>query len=202
MSEKKENNTRVLTESAMCVAVAVVLSLFSLLPHLPWGGSVTPAATLPIIVVSLRRGVKWGVTAALAYSLIQLLLGFSNVVAVPAQTLGSMAMCALLDYVLAYTVLGLAGGLARRVPRREAGLVVAILLTGLGRYLGSVLSGVVVWGEYAWEGWSVVPYSLAYNAIWCWPDVVIALIVGLLLLRVPALGIMPQMPATQREESD
>jgi thiamine transporter len=197
---KTENKTRVLTESAMCVAVAVVLSLFALLPHLPWGGSVTPAATLPIIVVSLRHGVKWGVAAALAFSLTQLLLGFSNVVAVPAQTLGSMVLCALLDYVLAYTVLGLAGSIARRFARRAAGLAVAILATGLGRYLCSVVSGIVLWGAYAWEGWSVAPYSLAYNAIWCWPDVVIALIAGLLLLRVPALDIMPQPP--QRVEGD
>jgi thiamine transporter len=195
MSEKKEINSRVLTESAMCVAVAVVLSLFALLPHLPWGGSVTPAATLPIIIVSLRQGVKWGVAAALAFSLTQLLLGFSNVVAVPAQTLASMVSCALLDYVLAYTIIGLTGGIARRFARREVGLAVAILVTGLGRYLCSVVSGVALWGEYAWDGWSVVPYSLAYNAIWCWPDVAVALIAGLLLLRVPALDIMPQRTA-------
>ncbi|MDR0221833.1 MAG: energy-coupled thiamine transporter ThiT [Lachnospiraceae bacterium] len=189
--EKERNKTRILTESAVLVAVAVVLSLLSLFLHMPWGGSVTPAATLPVIVVSLRYGVKWGVLAALTYSLTQLLLGFSNVVAVPAPTLGSMVLCALLDYVLAYTLIGMAGGIARGFARRELGLAVAILATGLGRYLCSVLSGAVLWGEYAWEGWSVVPYSMAYNAIWCGPDVAITLVAGLLLLRVPALDIMP-----------
>jgi thiamine transporter len=191
MLEEKKSNTKILTESAMCVALAVVLSVLSFFLHMPWGGSVTPAATLPIIVVSLRHGVKWGVLAALAYSLTQLLLGFSNLMAIPARTLGSMVICALLDYILAYTLVGLAGGIARRFSKRALGLAVAILATGLGRYLCSVISGVAIWGEYAWEGWNVLPYSLAYNAIWCGPDVAITLVVGLLLLRVPVLDIMP-----------
>ena len=180
----------ILTESAILVAAAVVLSMITLF-RMPLGGSVTPFATLPIIVVGLRHGTKWGVATALVFSLTQLFLGFANVAAVPVKTVWNMALCALLDYVLAYTFLGFAGAIARRFSRPVLGVSAGIAITGVGRFACSFLSGIIIWGAFAYDGWNIAVYSLAYNAAWCVPDTVITLVVCLMLAQVRALRLFP-----------
>ena len=187
----KTGRTRLLTESALCVASAVVLSMITLF-RMPLGGSVTPFATLPVIVISLRNGTKWGIATALAYSLTQLLFGLANVAAVPVRNMGNMILCAALDYIAAYTILGFSGGIARRFQRPATGLTAGVLITGCGRLACSFLSGVVIWGPFAPEGWNIAVYSLAYNAAWCLPDTFITLIVCLLLSNVRALGLFTE----------
>jgi thiamine transporter len=171
------------------VAAAVVLSLITLF-RMPLGGSVTPFATLPIIVIGLRHGSKWGVASALVFSLTQLLLGMANVLAVPAKNFESLIMCAVLDYVLAYTLLGFTGLLSRVFQNRRLGICAAIGIIGLGRLACSFLSGVLIWAPYAPEGWNVAVYSLAYNAFWCLPDTAIALVACLALTRVRTLNLL------------
>lgn len=177
------------------VALAYVLSMIPFI-SLPWGGDITCFSTLPIIVMSLRHGGKWGLGTAAVYSLAQLMQGMGSVVAVPAKTFVAMAACGLLDYVVAYTVLGLAGPIAHRFKNATGGLVVGIACSGLLRYLCSFLSGLVLWGEYAWEGWPVWLYSLAYNGAWCLPDIAIVLIAAVLLSRVKVLGLLPEARPT------
>ena len=186
----QRNKILILAESALCVAAAVALSMITLF-HMPLGGSITPFATLPIIVVSLRHGIKWGIAAALAFALTQLMLGMANVAAVPVKNLWNMALCAALDYVVAYTLLGFSGPIARRFQKQATGLSAGVLITGCGRLVCSFLSGIVIWGPYAPEGWNVAAYSLAYNATWCLPDTAIALVACLLLSRVRELGFFP-----------
>lgn len=181
---KRTSSVLVLAESGLCIALATVLSLFPLFSW-PWGGSVTFCATLPIIVIGLRHGVKWGMVGALCFSVIQLLLGMENFSYLP-QTVWTLALCALLDYILAYTVLGFAGPIARRFKKPGVGIIAGIVITGLARLACSFLSGVLLWGSYAWEGWPVAGYSLVYNAAWCLPDVTITLIACLLLAKVRA----------------
>ena len=175
-------------ECAICVAIAAVLSLFTIF-RMPLGGSITPFATLPIIVVSLRHGTKWGVVSALAFSLTQLFLGMSDVMAVPAKNIESMALCAMLDYILAYMILGLTGYIAGRFKNRGYGISAGILVTGCGRLTCSFISGVLIWDSFTPEGWNVALYSLVYNATWCLPDTAITLAACLLLLRVGALNL-------------
>ena len=182
---------RILTESALCVAIAAALSVVTLF-RMPLGGSVTPFATLPVIAISLRHGSKWGVATALVFSLTQLLLGMANIVAVPVKNAGNMILCAALDYILAYSILGFTGSISRRFKRPAAGLPAGILITGCGRLACSFLSGVVIWGPFAPEGWNVAVYSLAYNAAWCAPDTIITLAVCLALAQVRALGLFPE----------
>jgi thiamine transporter len=181
------SRTAKLVEGAMMVALAFVLSMIPLY-SLPWGGDITCFSTLPLFVMSLRHGCRWGVGTAAVYSLAQLMQGMGNVALV--KTWWGMVLCALLDYVLAYTVLGFAGPVARRFGRPAAGLAAGIALTGLVRLLCSWLSGIVLWSDYAWEGWPVWAYSAAYNAAWCLPDLAIVLAAAVLLGRIPALGML------------
>ena len=73
----RKNLTRMLSESALLIAIATVLSMIKF--DLPFGGGVTVVSMLPLILASHRWGWKWGLTTAFVYSLIQLLLGLDNV---------------------------------------------------------------------------------------------------------------------------
>ena len=77
------NKTKRVTESAMLLAVAIVLELVSkmFIPEMPFGGQVTLVSMLPILLISYRHGVRWGLVAALAYALVEMLIGAKTVAA-------------------------------------------------------------------------------------------------------------------------
>ena len=72
-----KNKTRRLTESAMLLAIAIVLELVgrTVIPPMPFGGQLTIVCMLPVVLISYRHGVKWGFVAAFTYSLLQMALG-------------------------------------------------------------------------------------------------------------------------------
>jgi thiamine transporter len=172
------------------VALSVALSILPGL-SMPYGGTVSWFSTLPVIIVGFRHGAWRGVFTALTYSLTQLLLGMSSVASVPAATGWAMALCALLDYVVAYTALGFTGVIAKAIkPGSAPALAAGIAVTGAARLMCSVLSGVLVWGAYTPDDMTVWGYSLVYNAAWCVPDVLIVVVGAFLLSRVKALSIL------------
>ena len=57
---------RVLTESAILVAMAIVLSLFQPF-SLPFGGGITIASMLPIVYLAWHRGVKAGLLGGFVF---------------------------------------------------------------------------------------------------------------------------------------
>jgi thiamine transporter len=186
------SRAQILVECALMVALSFALSLLPGL-SMPFGGTVSWFSTLPVVVVSLRHRARWGALAALVYSLTQLLLGASNVAAVPARTAGAMILCGLLDYVAAYAALGLTGAVAGAVKRGGlAALTAGIAATGAIRLVCSFLSGVLIWGVYAPEDMDVWVYSLIYNASWCVPDVLIVIIGAVCLARVKQLALIPR----------
>lgn len=185
----KMSRTAIMVEGALMVALAFALSAIPPI-ELPFGGSITFFSTLPIIVMSLRHNCKWGLATAAVYSLTQTLQGMDSVLFM--KTIGTMALCALLDYILAYTSIGLAGPIARKFKNGTAGIVVGVLGTGAMRYICSFFSGILLWRQYATPGMPVWQYSLTYNASWLWPDVAIALAAVLALSRVRVLHLLPQ----------
>ena len=72
---------------------------------MPYGGAVTAASMLPIIIAGYRHGLKWGLITSFTYSILQLLTGLSNVSYATSTT--AMIAIILLDYIVAFTVLGL-----------------------------------------------------------------------------------------------
>ena len=79
--QNKISTTRRLTESAMLLALAVVLEFVSkmFIPEMPFGGQVTLVSMLPVVLISYRHGVKWGLVSAFAYALIEMLIGMKTV---------------------------------------------------------------------------------------------------------------------------
>ncbi|MBE6885020.1 MAG: energy-coupled thiamine transporter ThiT [Ruminococcaceae bacterium] len=181
--EKSYSKTRIMVECAIMIAVATVLSTFLKVYEAPLGGSVTVASMAPIIILSYRHGVKWGVESALIYSLIQLILGLGSVAWVP--TVGGILLCVLFDYVIAFTLVGFAGIFKKLIPNEYVGITVGTFVACLMRFLCHLVSGAVVWYEITKAGqWNDVvnqfgmwAYSLIYNAQYMVPETIITVIV-------------------------
>ena len=173
------NKKRILTlvECAMLVAVAVVIDLLPF-PKWPQGGSVS-LCMIPIVFCSFRHGALWGMFTGFILSCVQMLTGFYLP---PAGTFFAIVMCVLLDYVLAFGLLGSASIFGKLCGRnKKLGYAVGTFTVGIIRLACSFLSGIFLWGSYAPEGTPVWIYSLTYNASYMIPNTLIACVVITLL---------------------
>lgn len=179
-------NTKILVEGAVMVALATVLSFIRVF-KLPWGGSITLLSMLPIALFSIKRGVECGLIVSFLFSLIQFFQGVMDGLFGWGLSPLMLIACILLDYIFAFTVLGLAGIF------RKKGLVGWILGISLAiglRFFVHFLSGVVIWQSFGdlWEGFSTensVVYSLLYNGCYMLPELIFTLIAAVALLKVP-----------------
>ena len=178
---KGSNNTRILVECALMVALATILSKIEI-PLWIQGGSVTLCSMLPIIAVSYRSGTKWGLLTALVFSFIQMMLGFQNVLY--CKTLLTQAACILLDYILAYTALGLAMAIGSVLKPAIRSLVFGSAAVIFIRFICSFVSGILIWGEYAPAGTPVWLYSLTYNGGYMLPELILTVGAVILLQRL------------------
>ncbi len=96
-------------------------------------------------------------------------------------TIPAMIGCVLLDYLFAFTVLGLAGLFLPLFKNKLIGAAVGTAICGALRFLCSFLSGWLLWGSYAPKGWSVAYYSLIYNGSYMLPNIIIGVIVILII---------------------
>jgi thiamine transporter len=156
----RERRTRLLLEIALTIALATVLSMLTIW-RMPQGGSVS-LGMLPLFVLAFRRGLAPGLVAGALYGLVDLMI--NPYVVHWAQLI--------LDYPLAYLLVGLAGVVSVRLmasggqqpDRRFISLVATgITIGALGRYLAHVLSGVIYFSEFAPAGQPVWLYSALYN---------------------------------------
>ena len=170
---KSVSRTRTLVECAMMIAIASVLSMIKLI-DLPYGGSVTIASMLPIVLIAYRHGLGWGLGCGLASGVIQQLLGLNTLGWVSGWQ--SVVAVILLDYVVAFAVLGLAG-VFRKMKSQSAALVYGSILVGLLRYICHVISGATVWAGLSIPDEAALLYSLAYNATYMLPEIIVLVIV-------------------------
>ena len=168
---KKEKNRR-LAESALMLALATILSKLAVF-SLPFGGSVTLFSQVPIILISYRYGIKWGLKAGLAMSVLQLILGVDNFSYV--SGIASLLTVALADYLVAFSALGLGGLFKNKIKNNVLAISLGSALATLIRFICHFISGVTVWKEYA-EGAPVVEYSLKYNGGYMLPELIITLV--------------------------
>ncbi|MFH1512589.1 MAG: energy-coupled thiamine transporter ThiT [Bacillota bacterium] len=174
---------RKITETAIMLAVATVLSLLQFTGPWALGGSITVCSMLPVILIAHRYGTKWGLFTALTYSLLQLLLGIRNVQYAPdAVTAIGIIM---LDYVLAFSVLGFAAVFDSVFRSKRKALIVGILVTMTARFLCHFISGIIIW-EALWPnslGWATWIWSLSYNGSYMLPEMVITAAVAFALYK-------------------
>lgn len=182
----KNSKTKILAEGAAMVALATVLSFIRVF-KLPWGGSITLLSMLPIVLFSIRRGVKPGLTVAFVYSLLQFAQGIMDGLFGWGLTPGMLIACILLDYLAAFTVLGIAGCFRKKgVSGWIGGISLAVSL----RFLCHFLSGVVIWHSFGelWDGFSTENtylYSFLYNGCYMLPELIFTLAGAIALLSAP-----------------
>jgi thiamine transporter len=167
---KQVFSTKIIAEVVVFVALATVLSYIKIF-SLPQGGSVTAASMVPILWLAIRRGPKVGLFAATVYGLVQLVDSF---VVHPAQLL--------LDYPIAFGMLGLAGFFQKRP---FLGVTSGIM----GRFLAHFISGFIFFSTYAPEGMNPIIYSAVYNGGYLLAELVISVYVVYLLQESKILKI-------------
>lgn len=191
MKEKSKNEIYKLSLSAVFIALATVLSNIKII-NMPLGGSVTLLSMLPIVMISCMLGFKWGFACSFVYSLVQLLLGI--VVdglfgwgLTPIMLIGTI----LLDYILAFTVLGFAGIFAKKGYK---GICLGITLSIALRFICHFISGYVIFKELEQfelfgKLFSNQPalYSLSYNGLYMLPELVITVVASAIIFNLPQI---------------
>jgi len=205
--EITKSNTLRLVLTAMMLAIATVIAFIcSLVPFLnfPFGGGITICSMLPIILISYIYGVKWGLFTGVTYSVIQMMLGYGTIGALFTPTsdefqgiLNAFLIC-IIDYVLAYTALGLGGIFRNKIQNKGLALCLGSIVAIAVCYAFHVLSGFIFYG--AWAEWfftdTVIAdlgvskwimntftggglsfiYSLVYNGCYMIPEMIITAI--------------------------
>lgn len=189
--------------TAECAVMAALASVLSLSPiSLPYGGSVTLCSMLPIALISYRHGIGVGSVTGLLYAVIQCLLGINNLMYVP--TAAGILLCILLDYLLPFCAIGLAGMFRHAhvtdkvVLNRMLTFCAGIAVVVIFRYLCHVLSGVVIWHSLVLAWHQIEPdhpvnrygawaFSAVYNGTFMLPEFLLTLIGGAAVSCVNAL---------------
>ena len=165
---------RALCEGAIFVALAQVISYLKFF-ELPQGGSIT-VGMLPIFLFCARWGFGPGMLASITYSLLQLLLD-------GAYAWGWQSMIG--DYILAFSVLGLAG----LFHKQKYGFFTGTVAGCVARFLVAYIVGATIWAEYMPEtffGMTMTTpwfYSALYNGSYMLIDMILCLAVGALLWK-------------------
>ncbi|MSS64446.1 energy-coupled thiamine transporter ThiT [Velocimicrobium porci] len=165
-TKKKRFDTKQMIFCAVSMALAMVTSMIKLYSF-PFGGSVTLFSMFFICFIGYLYGPKAGLMTGISYGILQLII--NPYILFPMQVV--------VDYVLAFGALGLSGFFWKS----KNGLIKGYIAGILGRYFFAVLSGWLFFGEYAWNGWAPLPYSLVYNGCYIFTEGLITL---LLLAKV------------------
>ena len=171
---KMKKKTLALCEAGIMIALSTVLAILKLI-DMPYGGSVTFAQMLPILVYAYRHGPAYGMGAALTASVIQLLLGLENFSYLPLVNWYSILVLALADYVIAYSAFGIAGFFKGKLDDRKS-ILVGGLIASVVRYLCHVISGFTAWAGFELPTDAVLGYSFGYNATYMIPETIVLLV--------------------------
>ena len=193
---------------ALAMVLAMVCALIPFL-NLPFGGGFTVASMLPIVIISYMYGMKWGFFSAAIYSVIQIVMDLylgkgSTLIALfmpnseDYMGLGAAIAILIIDYLVAYTLLGFGGAFRKVIKNKTLALALGVVLALSLRYLAHIVSGYIFYG--AWAEWffkqegfysigSVVIdvfdgkmlsliYSIFYNGLFMIPEIIITAIVA------------------------
>ncbi|EGL49091.1 putative proton-coupled thiamine transporter YuaJ [Streptococcus dysgalactiae subsp. equisimilis SK1249] len=175
----KNTNVKYLIEAAIFAALAMALSFIP-----DFAGWFSPSyGAIPLVIFSLRRGLKYGLLAGLIWGLLHFALGKVYYL--------SMSQV-FIEYILAFISMGLAGifsdSLVKtlRQQKKPFALLIALMATIVAvgvRYLWHFIAGVIFWGSYAPKGMSAIWYSFTVNGT-----------AGLLTLLVTLLALLLILP--------
>lgn len=174
----KNNKLKTLCVCAMMIALSTALS-FVKIWNMPWGGSITLLSMLPVALVSVIYGLKEGFFTSFVYACIQLVFGITmDGLFAWGLTAGMLIACIVLDYIVAFTSIGIAGIFRNKgIAGIMGGTVLALCI----RFASHILSGVFVFASAGklWEGFETDNtwlYSFVYNACYMLPEIILTAI--------------------------
>ena len=173
--EKAMNNTKkhtlTICEAAISVALALVLSYIKI-DIGAQGGSLN-FTMIPLVLFAVHRGgVKWGIGAGMIFGILKFI--FAEGFAITWQSI-------LLDYVLAYGAVGLAGVFHGK--KGVHGYLLGALLGSVARFIIHYISGVTIYAEYAGATYLGVStpspwiFSLIYNGFYMLFNTIAAVVI-------------------------
>ena len=192
---KSNSNLLKLTECAVMLALSIALS-FVKVWEMPMGGSVTLLSMLPVMLISVKYGIKGGLPIAFLNALFQLVMGVaSGNVFVYCTTAVMVVVCVLFDYLLPFSVLGCAAMFRKpaaglRPKNRKAAdalLLAGFVIVIVCRFLCHFVTGFSIWGQWAPEGQSKFIYSLLYNGQYMLPECIFTVIGAAVLINIPVI---------------
>ena len=204
MKNVKTRTLRLVT-SGVLLGLATVLSLIKVF-ELPFGGSITLFSMVPILVLSYMYGTKWGLLCGTVYGVLQMVLGATTSQAFAGVSGWSVPVMALLDYIVAFMVLGLAGVFKNKLKNQTLAVALGSVFAVFLRFLCHFFSGWILWGGYAagffeglessfgdfmlssFDGQLLASlYSLVYNGSYMLPELIISVVGVVALMAVKPL---------------
>lgn len=193
----KKFSVRVLAEIAIFAAIGFALDALQggIFKGVFLNGGSIGIAMVPVFIISYRRGLLPGIICGLVLSVIQMLGG---VYVISGATYdGAMKVLApffqiLLDYILGYTLVGVAGAFASKYKNSKDStkllwIVVGTVIGGLLKYASHVLAGGLFWLNPEISFWGVNGgswlYSFVYNGAYCIPNIVICTSIMVLIAK-------------------
>lgn len=175
-------NTQRMVVTAVMLGLAAALSLVKIF-QMPLGGSVTLLSMLPVAMLALQYGTPWGLVSGFLYALIQIALDIAGVLTwglTPAALAGTIVF----DYLVAFSVIGLAGLFRQKgIGGICGGVALALCL----RFVSHFISGSVILDAWCPEGWNVFLYSLAYNSAYMLPEMAFTMVGATVLFKMPQI---------------
>lgn len=156
MKNKIEIKKMVLTASLLTIAIVVdlIIGVFNL--RMPFGGSFFGIAMIPLIMVGLLFGFKYGIFAGVLYALYNFGTDYLIYLDSLKITLESwtgepwnsskLVFLVVFDYLIPFGAYSLAG-LFKEAFRKKSNFILAFIVIGLIRWLSSSLSGIILWGS-------------------------------------------------------
>ncbi len=212
----KKKNLYWLVESAIMIALSAVLEAVSksIIPEMAFGGQITIVSMLPVVLVAWKYGLGKGLITGFIYSLVQMVMGVGTISKMILPTsdeyLGSLVniiIMFVLDYILAYTVLGLSAMYKKAIKKDYISLPLGAFTVLLLRYICHIISGYVLFGAwaewfftqegfYSWGATIVntfsgnalsLVYSIIYNGFYMVPEIIITTIVAIVIGKIPQI---------------
>ncbi len=171
----KKKSLYKICECAILIALSLALMPFEI-PGPAFGGDID-LVMIPLLILAYRNGAIFGVASGAVFGLLKCIIGGG---------IGWGLPSVLLDYVLAYAAVGVAGVF----KGKQWGIELSALTGCLARFLIHFISGVTLYAITVptdiagTQIGNPVLYSIVYNSLYMLPNTVIAIIV-MALLRYP-----------------
>lgn len=215
----KNNKLNIAIEIAIFSAIAVVLDMVQsgLFKGLFASGGSIGIAMVPVLIIAYRRGFVPGIVCGLIVSLLQMLSGIYVIQGTSfdnpfMQAMGPFIQV-MLDYVLAYTLVGFAGLFSKpyKNSTTKQGKVLFLcagsILGGFLKYLSHVLSGILFWlGDGSSSFWGASNnthlYSWVYNGAYSIPNIILCTIIMVIIGLVYGFLLDPSKKEVKTNEEE